>query len=193
MKLGHRGAFGVAALACACGARTGLGVPMREDASVHDASADVHPKDAAPDADDAGPDAPPSPLCAVVDAGPPAQICTVSVRVGVITKSSGTCFVDTIVHTNDVGTIRYACGDAGSDWAVADFDGGSFPGSISGDVVNLCTGTTFPWSDGCTWASAQRIAGGIEAGTLELTYDEQPIEGGTCDPPCGASAPVLVQ
>jgi hypothetical protein len=174
-----------------------LGAPVEVDASVTDA----HPHDAAHDvAVDAAPDAPPSsPLCAVQDGGPPDHVCSVSVRVGPITPSMITCFVDTVVHEGDVGTVRYACQDAPSDWAVADFDGGEFVGTVKDDatgekeILDLCTGTTFPWSDGCTWASAQRITGGFTSGTLSFTYEEQPIEGTGCEPPCTATATLIVQ
>jgi len=185
--------------ACACGARTELGAPIGADASV----ADAHPKhDAAPDVAqpiDAAPDVPSSPLCAAQDAGPPVDICTVSVRVGAIVPSMSTCFVDTIVHEGDVGTVRYACQDAPSNWAVADFDGGEFVGTATDDstgvkeIVDVCTGTTFTWSDGCTWASAQRISGGIQTGELSFSYDEEPIDGGPCEPPCTATATLIVQ
>jgi hypothetical protein len=189
----------LAIVSCGCGARTELGAPIAEDASVHDARPDAH--DAGSDvALDVGSDAPPSsPLCAATDAGPPAHICSVSVRVGAITPSMATCFVDTVVHEGDVGTVRYACQDAPSLWAVADFDGGEFVGTVKDDSVgvkellDLCTGTTFPWSDGCTWASAQRITGGIMAGKLSFTYEEQPIQGTGCEPPCSATGTLIVQ
>ncbi|HEY1955407.1 MAG TPA: hypothetical protein VGH28_07335 [Polyangiaceae bacterium] len=179
------------AMVAACGARTGLGVPLREDASVPDAH---HPLDGGVDAPiDAEPDVLPSPLCASVDASKPAVICAATVRVGAITiGGSSSCFVDLLVHEGDQGTVSYAC-DGSSEFAAGDFPKGTFPGGVSGTNVDLCSGTTFVWSDGCTWASAQRIAGDVASGTLTFTYDEQPISGDGCDPPCTASGPVIVQ
>ena len=116
----------------------------------------------------------------------------VSVGVGFITPSSPTCYVDLLVHEGDQGAVTYACNDP-SDFATGVFPGGTFPGSVSGTTVNLCSGTTFQWSDGCTWASAQRIYGDVTSGTLTFTYDEQPIQGTGCEPPCTASGTVIVQ
>lgn len=182
----------LAIVSCACGARTELGAPAPEDASVVDAT---EPHDAAPEEappiDDAGTDAPLSPLCTAYDAGAPASPCTAPLHVGAITPSSATCYVDLIVHEGDEGTALFDCDGGG--WAEAHFAGGTFTGAIQNGEVDLCSGTTFPWSDGCTWASAQRISGNLESKTLTFTYDEQPIAGTGCESACSATGTVLVQ
>jgi hypothetical protein len=178
-----------------CGARTELLEPNPADASVsvHDAHHDVH-EEAPPDApDDVLPDVPSSPLCAVPDAGIAKTVCTNDAKVGIITSSMPSCYVDLVVHPGDQGFVDYACMNDPSTWALAKFPGGTFTGSVQGTMVDLCTGTTFPWSDGCTWASAQRITGDVASGTLLFTYEEQPISGTSCEPPCTAHGSISVQ
>jgi hypothetical protein len=161
---------------------------------VHDAGHDVkHDAPPVEDAPDDVPDVATSPLCAVVDAGIPMSVCTKDVRMGHITLSMASCYVDVVMHEGDQGFLNFACNGDPSIWANAKFPKGTFEGSTSGTVVDLCTGTTFPWSDGCTWASAQRITGDVTSGTLSFTYTEQPISGSGCEPPCSASGPVYVQ
>ncbi len=183
-----------------CGARTELGAPITADASIiTDAnSVDAHVADTGHDVTpiaDTGADVVPSPLCAVVDGGVPQSVCTANVHVVNVAPSSVTCYVDTVIHTGDNGTVSYACNGSSSNWAVADFGAGvEFTGSVhDGTVLDLCTGTTFPFSDGCTWASAQRITGDVASGTLSFTYEEQPIAGTGCLSPCSASGTILVQ
>jgi hypothetical protein len=88
-----------------CGARTELLEPNPADASVsvHDAHHDVH-EEAPPDApDDVLPDVPSSPLCAVPDAGIAKTVCTNDAKVGIITSSMPSCYVDLVVHPVDLG------------------------------------------------------------------------------------------
>jgi hypothetical protein len=189
-------AFAALAVALgACAARTGLDAPEEEDASAHDATTHdaSHPHDAGIDAPIVFVDASPSPLCASSDAGIPKSVCATNVHVGHITVSMTTCFVDLVVHEGDNGVVSYACNGDPSTWADAIFPDGGFVGTIAGSNVDLCTGTVFPWSDGCTWASAQKITGDLDSGTLSFTYEETPIEGGSCEPPCSAQGTILVQ
>jgi len=179
----------------ACGARTELYAPEEEDASVldaaHDAPHDARDEDAIVDAGIE--DAPlPSPLCATFDGAAPTKICTDDVHVGFIDVSMSTCFVDLVIQFGQDGFVNFAC-DGQSQWANAKFPDGGFVGTIEGSTVDLCTGTVFPWSDGCTWASAQRITGDLDSGTLQFTYEETPIEGGPCETPCSAQGTILVE
>ncbi len=189
----------VLASSLGCGARTELGSPIAEDASVVDAKLADRVVDTGHDVTpivDTGSDvAPPSPLCAAQDGGAPGSVCSVNVHVVNIAPSSVTCFVDTVIHTGDNGTVSYACNGSSSNWAVADFGPNTeFVGAVhDGTVVDLCTGTTFQFSDGCTWASAQRITGDVSSGTLSFTYEEQPIAGSNCLSPCSASGTLAVQ
>jgi hypothetical protein len=181
------------AFVVACGARTELLAPEEVDASVkaHDAGVDHFVHDAS---FDAGEDVfTPAAFCVVPDAGVPTTTCTRPLQAGTISPSSVTCFVDTVVKTGDLGTLTYACNGDPSILAVATFDGGTFTGTIQGTTVSMCTGTAFPWSDGCTWSSAQHIAGDIDSGALAFTYAEQPIVGHNCESPCSAQGVIEVK
>jgi len=183
----------------ACGARSELDVPETQDASALDAA---RPRDAAHDAlPDVTSDVVPvplSPFCLVPDAGRPASVCTVSVSVGPVITQGG-CYVDVVVHDGDTGFVEYAC-DGTSTWAQATFGAHTFEGSVTGTTVNICIGTTYPWSDGpacdwntSTWASAQRIYGDVTSGLLTFVYDEERIAGTSCARACTAQADISVQ
>jgi hypothetical protein len=186
--------FLIIGLLAACGSRTELVAPEPSDASIADVIAH--------DAHDAGhdvavvdviiPDVGTSALCSGADSGPPVTTCNLSIKVGPI-KKNVTCFVDTVVHEGDIGVLELPCGGDPSTFALAHFPTGDFAGGFQGNIVDVCTGTTFPWSDGCTWASAQRINGDISTGKLTFTYAEQPIVGHPCEPSCPASADVTIQ
>ena len=55
-----------------------------------------------------------------------------------------------------------------------------------------CSGTMFPWGDGCTWESAQHFRGDPKTGFLTFTYSEMPIKGSGCLPPCTAFATITI-
>ncbi len=183
-----------------CGARTELDVPGGDanapDVNLVDAAKDVSEEDVV----DAGPDVVIlSPFCTPSDAGKPAQTCTMQGTVGTIVTQGG-CYVDVVVHEYDVGTIEYAC-DGVSTWATATFNGTTFAGAVtSGNFVDICIGTTYPWEDGpacnykkSTWASAQRIYGDVTTGNLTFVYDEQQVAGMSCDIACTAVGDIAVQ
>ena len=197
--------FGSWTLAClvGCGARSALLTAPEEDAAAVDAAAQDAHRDAAADAQlDVVPDVPSSLLCPVLDAdvfdGPVLPLETfVGLQVGAITPSMSSCSVDTAVHQGEEGYVV--------SWALAGVviiatgavfgDGGVvFSGTENGQgVVELCTNTTFPKADGCTWESAQHIDGtltGAPSSTLAFTYEEQPISGTGCDTACSAQGPV---
>ncbi len=187
-------------LATACGARSELGVPETGDATATSNAAHDAGLDAASDAErDAAQDVVASPLCVSVDSGFPQSVASRGVHVGHITLSMASCFVDTVIHEGNAGDIDYAFNGDPSTWAIADFatdagvwPGAEFRGSIHGNVIDVCTGTTFPWSDGCTWATAQRITGDVTSTALTFTYEEQPIVGTGCEPPCSATGPIYM-
>jgi hypothetical protein len=162
------------------------------DAGVHDAG--VH--DAG--VPDAGFDAGIMPMpwnCETADAGEPsATSCETTVMAGAITPSSPTCFVDVVPSENEVGKLRWDCASP-QGFAEVIFARATFHGIVSDGVITVCVGTTFPWSDGCQWSSAQHIAGMAAPGsTLSFTYAEHPDPGqGGCASPCGASGPITVQ
>ena len=118
-------------------------------------------------------------------------------RVGRVDVSSPTCFVDTKVHQGDEGRLlRCPTG------AVAVFSRVSFAGpwgetgvdrqGRSLSAIDTCLRTQFPFSDGCTWETMQRMHGGPSS--IEYTYAERPITGGRCAPSsCRARADVEVE
>jgi hypothetical protein len=190
----HR--FVILLMCASCAARSALLAPEEEDASVVvDAEVDHFVHDAGVDHDipDVLPDVPTSPLCTIADAGFPSTLCAKTLVAGKIVPSSVTCFVDTVVKTGAYGSLSYACMSDPSTWAGASFVPGAFAGAIDGTTVDLCTGTTFPYADGCLWASAQRIHGDIASGALTFTYEEQPIQGSHCASPCSAQGTLEVQ
>ena len=184
-----------------CGSRTELDVPAGDAgapdvAKIHDASL----KDVAEeDASDDGPTLILSPFCTPPDAGKPAKTCKVQATVGAVATQGG-CYVDVVVHDNDVGTIEYAC-DGVSTWASAYFNGKTFEGAVTnGSFVDICIGTVYPWQDGAfcdykksTWASSQRIYGDVATGSVMFVYDEQEIAGQSCDIACTAFGDITVK
>jgi hypothetical protein len=182
-----------------CG-RTAVYEPAQHAPHVvpHDAGV---PDAGAPDAGtrDAGvPDAGIVPMpwnCETADAGEPsANACEATVVAGTITPSSPVCFVDVVPSEGEVGKVRWDCG-APSGFAEVIFSRATFHGIVNDGVITVCVGTTFPWSDGCQWSSAQHIDGDTAPGsTLTLTYAESPDPGQTgCFFACSASGPITVQ
>jgi hypothetical protein len=96
------------------------------------------------------------------------------VRIGPITPSRSSCYVDTIVRTGGEGELL-ACPDN----AVIRMENGNFIGAINDDRIDTCTSTTFHFTDGCDWRSIQRISGSTKLG-MYFTYREGPVSGDQC-------------
>jgi hypothetical protein len=87
--------------------------------------------------------------------------------------------------------LTWKCGGG---TATAEF-GVPFVGTVgrTGNV-SLSALTTFPWEDGCTWTSEQRIEGALSSRALRYTYIERPIKGTSCLPArCTGTATVRVE
>ena len=112
-------------------------------------------------------------------------MCTRSVTLGAIAKRES-CYVDTVAQPGDTGTLSYPCEGDGE--ATLTFGTKTFSGAVVGGKVDVCTGTEYPFSDGCTWSSAQRVSGRVDGGSLRFTYGEAPKSGQSCAQACGASA-----
>lgn len=113
-------------------------------------------------------------------------MCTRSVTLGAISKRES-CYVDTVAQPGDVGTLTYPCDGDGE--ATLTFGNKTFSGAVESGKVDVCTGTEYPFSDGCTWSSAQRISGNVAGGSLRFTYGEAPKPNQhECAQACGASA-----
>ena len=108
-------------------------------------------------------------------------------RVGRVELSSPTCFVDAKVHEGDRGRlVKCASG------AVAVFSRVSFAGAWNESGIDTCLRTQFPFEDGCTWQTMQRVRGGPSV--LEFTYAEHPVSGVRCLPStCTARADIEVE
>ncbi|MDB4994177.1 MAG: hypothetical protein JWM74_1609 [Myxococcaceae bacterium] len=196
-------AFCALSLVVACGARTDLilddGIDEVDvvDASIpRDASTDARVRDASEDAPsprDAGLDvAKPSSRCDIADAGSPPfpTACGHSLRVLSLKPSSATCFLDLAISQGSVGAMTVFCNGG---YASADFGKGTFQGTFDQGAVSMCIGTTFTYSDGCTWQTAQRISGTLASGTLAFEYAEAPIKGTNCASPCSATGTIEVK
>ncbi len=179
-----------------CGARSELDVPSEPDAAVLDAHHHVAPEDAGIDVIDE-----PIPyiaVCDVPDAGRPAIVCNKTLDMGAMIVPSS-CVNDYAVTSGDVGVLEYAC-ESDSNWASVTFEGNTFPGSIHGNFVDVCIGTTFPFQEGAAcewshsvWSTAQRIFGDYTTGTLTYTYADKMLTGHSCWGPCFAHADITVQ
>jgi hypothetical protein len=186
----------------ACGARTDLllvdEVVEETDAAapMRDASPDVRPRDASPDTPplrDAALDvAKPSSRCDIADAGsaPFPDACGHALRVVSLKPSSPSCFLDLAIKQGSVGAMTVFCNGG---YASADFGKGIFQGTFAGGDVSMCIGTTFTYTDGCTWQTAQRISGTLASGTLAFEYIEAPIKGTGCASACSATGIIEVK
>ena len=123
-------------------------------------------------------------------AGGPGALCSATLWVGDLRRSSASCFVDEVV-TRTPGTLRYPC--AGGD-AEALFGATSrFSGGVRGGQVDVKISTEFRFSDGCQWRSVQLIQGALASGQLAFTYRESPVEGQSgCASACTADAQVRI-
>lgn len=129
--------------------------------------------------------APPPPATA---SGP---MCTRSVVVVKLEAPPG-CFTDTVVKSGQHGTLTAPCEGDGP--ATLAFGSRSFHGAAKSGRVDVCTGTEFPWSDGCAWTSAQHVSGSVADGTLRFSYGEAPKPGQqSCAPACGATGTVRIE
>ena len=115
-------------------------------------------------------------------------MCTRSVTLGAISKRES-CYVDTVAQPGDTGTLTYPCEGDGE--ATLSFGNRTFSGAVVSGKVDVCTGTEYPFSDGCTWSSAQRISGNVDGSSLRFTYGEAPKPKAgqqSCAEACGATA-----
>lgn len=130
----------------------------------------------------------PPAVCMPPDAAvTPGRMCQRRLRVRSLSLSSANCWVDAAVSAGAFGTLVWAC-DGGP--ASLAFERTTFRGVAQADgALELCTGTTFHWSDGCDWTSAQFIVGRVSDSTLSFTYAEAPAPGQRgCASPCTAVA-----
>ncbi len=164
-----------------------LGFVHPHSAPLPPTTASAHPQPASP----ALPSAvalcthPPSPAAT----GP---ICTRTVVVTSLARSSPSCFTDTVIEDGQRGTLSFPCQGDGP--VSVRFGGAVFTGSQVGGKLEACDGTEFPWSDGCSWTSAQRVAGHVGDRVLSFTYGEAPKAGQhSCASACSATGTVAVE
>lgn len=147
------------------------------------------------------PPASPTPVAVVVAPAPgpvavapvsdPGAMCTATLWVTEMRRSSSSCYVDEVV-TRTPGTLRYAC--AGGDAEAVFGSTSRFAGWVRDGNVDVKIATEFPFSDGCRWRSVQLIQGAVATGQLAFSYRETPIEGQSgCASACTADAQVRAQ
>lgn len=120
---------------------------------------------------------------------PPRDGCTpiARVRIDKVRLSSPTCVVDTQIKEGDVGRVMKC--PRGS---YVQFPDAVFGGTFDGVEVSTCMKTEFPFSDGCTWQTMQRIAGRTDT-AMSYSYSERAISGHDCAPvACRANATLYV-
>jgi hypothetical protein len=116
----------------------------------------------------------------------------VKVRLLGLTPSNPVCYVDTIAKSGDPGTLTYPCSGDGA--ARIEFSGGTLEGEVKGGILSTCTGTEFPWSDGCDWTSAQHASGPVPKGPFRFDYAEAPKPGQSgCTWSCSATGTIVVE
>ena len=120
------------------------------------------------------------------------QRCSQKLRFLSVTRSMPSCFVDVRMDLGDEGVLEWDCGTT-MGRAEVRFPRARFTGVVSGDLLEVCFGSEFDWTDGCRWTSAQALRGRLTAGaTIRLTYSEAPLPGQLgCVVPCSASGEVL--
>lgn len=130
--------------------------------------------------------------CANAPGPQTAQRCSQQLRVLSLSRSMASCFVDVRMNVGDEGVLEWDCGTT-MGRAEVRFPRARFTGVVRGDLLEVCFGSEFDWTDGCRWTSAQALRGTLTAGaTLRLTYSEasQPGQLG-CVVPCSASGEVI--
>lgn len=130
--------------------------------------------------------------CANAPGPQTAQRCSQKLRFVSVSRSMPSCFVDVRMNVGDEGLLEWDCG-ATMGRAEVRFPRARFTGVVTGDLLEVCFGSEFDWSDGCSWTSAQALRGPLTSGaTLRLTYSEAPLPGQLgCVVPCSASGEVL--
>ena len=130
--------------------------------------------------------------CANAPGPQTAQRCSQRLRLLSVSRSMPSCFVDVRMNVGDEGLLEWDCG-ATMGRAEVRFPRARFTGVVTGELLEVCFGSEFDWSDGCSWTSAQALRGPLTSGaTLRLTYSEAPLPGQLgCVVPCSASGEVL--
>jgi hypothetical protein len=126
----------------------------------------------------------------VVDEGCEDRTCQATLTVVEINYPSY-CWVD-VPPVGSSDTVSFPC--LGSDVRIV-FEDIEFTGAVTGCWIEMHARTTFPWSDGCDWETAQSIVGDLVSGSLlDYEYREAPIPGETgCASPCAATGAIRVQ
>jgi hypothetical protein len=122
--------------------------------------------------------------CQVAASAQPGSTCKVKVTIGSFVLSNMLCTVDAPFQVGDTGDLTFAC-DKGPAKLV--FAKGEFTGTSDMCVLHLTRTTQFPFQDGCTWQSDQKMDGTLGM-KLKYTYSEKPISGQFCSMPCTVDA-----
>jgi len=106
-----------------------------------------------------------------------AQRCAQRLRFTSLSRSMPSCFIDVRMNVGEEGVLEWDCGTP-MGRAEVRFPRARFTGVVNGDLLEVCFGSEFDWTDGCNWTSAQALRGALGAGvTLRLTYSAAPLPG----------------
>ena len=120
------------------------------------------------------------------------SMCSRPVTVDSFAVVRASCYVDTEIGHGAEGTLQTPCDGDGE--AMIVFGSMTFRGSIVSGRIDVCAGTEFPWQDGCTWTSAQRVSGALSDGVLTFGYGEAPKAGEEgCATACSATGSLRVR
>ncbi|MDB4947137.1 MAG: hypothetical protein JWP97_6671 [Labilithrix sp.] len=130
-------------------------------------------------------------VCNAAKVGPTTgPMCRRLVTFGALRKAE-TCYVDTVAQPGEQGELDFPCNGDGE--ATLSFGSKTFAGAVVNGKLDVCTGTEYPFNDGCTWSSAQHVSGSVTSGALEFKYGEAPKRGDhDCAQACGATAAIRV-
>lgn len=124
-------------------------------------------------------------------AAPPPSSCTKRLRVAAIVAQTQTCQVNGL-GVGASAMLELPCQGPGD--ADADFGPGQrFEGTSDGTNLHLRSARVVEFEDGCRWKFSQEITGAPATRRLQLSYEEEIVDGDACYSPCGARGEIVVE
>lgn len=122
---------------------------------------------------------------------PPSSVCKKRLRVAAIVAQTESCQVNGL-GVGASAALELPCQGPGD--VAADFGPGQrFEGTSDGTNVHLRSARVVEFEDGCRWKFSQEITGAPATRRLQLSYDEEIVDGDECYSPCGARGEIVVE